>query len=120
MGRQQRPIKCADAIAEARLRAIVPAVFLALACATSLSAANHVSAPHQVSRRVGEWTVVISKDGDGCFLARDYKRGTTLFLGLDVDGTNRLSVLNPNWSIKAKDQLTLNFRLANSSYPAHF
>ena len=102
------------------LRAIVPPMFLAFACAPSLAASNPVAARHHVSRSIGDWTVVISKDGEGCFLTRDYKRGTTLLLGLDVDGTNRLSVLNPNWSIKAKDQLTLNFRLSNSSYPAHF
>lgn len=103
-----------------RFRTIVPPVFIAFACATSLSASNPVSARKPASRSVGEWTVVTSKDGEGCFLTRDYKRGTTLLLGLDIDGTNRLSVLNPNWSIKPKDQLTLNFRLSNSSYPAHF
>lgn len=47
-------------------------------------------------------------------------RRTTLLLGLDIDGTNRLSVLNANWSIKSKQRLKLNFRLSNSSYPAHF
>jgi len=43
-----------------------------------------------------------------------------MLIGLDIDGANRLSVLNANWSIKSKDRLTLNFRLSNSSYPAHF
>jgi hypothetical protein len=98
--------------------AIVPSLFLALVCATSLSARDHAHAP----REIGDWTVTASKDGKGCFLTRTYERpgDTTVLLGLDLDGTNRLSVLNANWSIKAKDRLTLNFRLSNSSYPAHF
>jgi hypothetical protein len=81
-----------------------------------------VSARSYASRTVGGWTVAASKDGMGCFTAREYdrNRGTTLLLGLDTDGTNRLVVLNENWSIKPKDQLKLNFRLSNSSYPAHF
>jgi len=97
-------------------------VFLAFVCATGLSASDHASARDYASRDVGGWTVAASKDGKGCFLTREYERngGTTLLLGLDIDGTNRLSVLNANWSIKPKDQLKLNFRLSNSSYPAHF
>jgi hypothetical protein len=93
-----------------------------LVCATSLSASNHASARDYAGRDVGGWTVTASKDGKGCFLTREYERngGTTLLLGLDIDGTNRLSVLNANWSIKPKDRLKLNFRLSNSSYPAHF
>ncbi len=73
-------------------------------------------------RNVGDWTVAASKDGKGCFLTREYESngGTTLLFGVDTDGTNRLSLLNPNWSIKLEDKLKLNFRLSNSSYPAHF
>jgi hypothetical protein len=94
----------------------------ALVCAAGLLASDPVSARDYASRTVGDWTVVASKDGKGCFLTRDYEGNgeTTLLLGLDIDGTNRLSVLNANWSIKARDQLKLNFRLSNSSYPAHF
>jgi hypothetical protein len=94
----------------------------ALVCAAGLFASDPVSARDYASRTVGDWTVVASKDGKGCFLTRDYEGNgeTTLLLGLDIDGTNRLSVLNANWSIKARDQLKLNFRLSNSSYPAHF
>jgi len=94
----------------------------ALACAFTLHAIAPASARDYASRDVGGWTVAASKDGKGCFLTREYERagGTTLLLGLDIDGTNRLSILNSNWSIKARDKLTLNFRLSNSSYPAHF
>jgi hypothetical protein len=90
-------------------------------CATALCA-NGAASRDYASRDVGDWTVTASKDGKGCFLTRDYDRTgeTTLLFGLDIDDTNRLSVLNANWSIKPKDQLKLNFRLSNSSYPAHF
>lgn len=118
----QRPIECANPIVRARLQATVRPVFFALVCAASLFASDHASARDYASRDVGGWAVATSKDGKGCFLTRVYERngGTTLFLGLDIDGTNRLSVLNANWSIKSKDRLRLNFRLSNSSYPAHF
>jgi hypothetical protein len=98
-----------------------PVLFTSV-CATGLFATAHVSAGTYASRTVRGWTVAASKDGMGCFMAREYNRngGTTLLLGLDTDGTNRLVVLNENWSIKPKDQLKLNFRLSNSSYPAHF
>jgi hypothetical protein len=107
----QRPIPRATPFA----RALPPAV-LALICATSLSARDYAV------RNIGDWSVTASKDGQGCFLTRDYDEndGTTLLLGLDIDGTNRLTVLNANWSIKPKERLKLNFRLSNSSYPAHF
>jgi hypothetical protein len=116
----QRSIACADPVV--RLRATVRPVFFALLCAAGFSASAPVSARDHASRNLGDWAVVASKDGKGCFLTRDYERDgeTTLLLGLDIDGANRLSVLNANWSIKPKDRLTLNFRLSNSSYPAHF
>ena len=118
----QRPIECTDPILGARLRAIVWPLLFALVCATGLFASNPAAASNYASRDVGDWTVAASKDGKGCFLTREYERngGTTVFLGVDIDGTNRLSVLNANWSIKPKDHLELNFRLSNSSYPAHF
>lgn len=118
----QRPIECADPIVRARLRATLRPLFFALVCAAGFSASDPVSARDYASRNVGDWTVVASKDGKGCFLTRDYEGNgeTTLLLGLDIDGSNRLSVLNANWSIKARDRLKLNFRLSNSSYPAHF
>ncbi len=118
----RRSIECADPIARARLRVGARQMFLTLVCAASLAAGGHAAARDYASRDVGDWTVTASKDGKDCFLTREYERngGTTLLLGLDIDGTNRLSVLNANWSIKPKDQLKLNFRLSNSSYPAHF
>lgn len=73
-------------------------------------------------RTLGAWTVALSKDGKGCFLTRTYERAgdTTLLLGIDLDGTNHLSVLNANWSIKPKDRLKLDFRLSNGGYVKHF
>jgi len=118
----QPSTKCAAPIIRAGFRAIVRPVFFAFVCATGLAASGRASAGKAASRTVRGWTVAPSKDGKGCFLTREYARngGTTLLLGLDIDGTNRLAVLNANWSIKPKDQLELNFRLSNSSYPAHF
>jgi len=109
-------------IVRARPWAIMRPLLFALVCTTSLSARDHASARGYAPRDVGDWTVTASKDGKGCFLTQTYERpgDTTVLLGLDIDGTNRLSVLNANWSIKSKDRLTLNFRLSNSSYPAHF
>jgi len=118
----QRSTACARPGLGARLRTTMrPAAFV-LACAAGLGARDDASARDYAARTVAGWTVVASKDGKGCFLTRTYERngGTTLLLGLDTDGTNRLSVLNANWSIKPKDRLKLNFRLSNSSYPAHF
>ncbi|GGB36174.1 hypothetical protein GCM10011380_26950 [Sphingomonas metalli] len=71
---------------------------------------------------VGEWTVAIGKDGDGCFLSRRYDRlgATTLLLGLDRDGTNHLSVLNANWTIQPRDRQALDFRLSKGRYDRHF
>jgi hypothetical protein len=119
---RHRSIDRTDFIVPARLRAAARPITLALACATGLFASGAASARDYGSREVGDWTVTASKDGQGCFLTRDYDRngGTTLLLGLDIDGANRLSVLNANWSIKPRDRLKLNFRLSNSSYPAHF
>lgn len=115
-------IHSADPAIRAGFRAIVRPMFFVFVCAAGLFASAHVSAGTYASRMVGGWTVAASKDGMGCFTAREYDRngGTTLLLGLDTDGSNRLVVLNENWSIKPKDQLKLNFRLSNSSYPAHF
>jgi hypothetical protein len=121
MAMPQQPIAAAGATVRARRRgATARPGFLALVCAAGLVGADQASARDYASREIGGWTAVASRDGKGCFLTREYERGTSLLLGLDIDGTNRLSVLNPDWSIKPKDQLKLNFRLSNSSYPAHF
>ncbi|WP_454882921.1 hypothetical protein [Sphingomonas oryzagri] len=95
---------------------------MAIFAGVTAIAINAAAARDYALRKVGDWTVTASKDGKGCFLTREYESngGTTLLLGLDSDGTNRLTLLNPNWSIKPKDKLKLNFRLSNSSYPAHF
>ncbi|KTT97456.1 hypothetical protein NS355_11475 [Sphingomonas yabuuchiae] len=73
-------------------------------------------------RKIGDWTLAVSEDGDGCFLTRIYDRpgDTTLLLGLDRDGSNHLTVLNANWSINPKERLALDFTLTGGSYPKHF
>lgn len=118
----QRPIGYAAPFFRTLLRATVRPALFALVCAAGLSASERAYAREYASRDVGDWTVTASKDGKGCFLTRTYESpgDTTVLLGLDIGGTNRLSVLNANWSIKPKDRLKLNFRLSNSSYPAHF
>jgi len=74
------------------------------------------------SRTVEGWTVAASKDAPGCFVSRTYDHpgDTTLLLGLDADGSNHLSILNANWSIKPDERLKLDFRLSGSAYPKHF
>ncbi len=96
-----------------------PVVF-ACAVAIGMAAPAHAAPRGYASRMVGDWTVTASKDGKGCFTTRDYDRGTTLLLGLDDDGTNHLSVLNADWSIRPKDRLKLTFRLSTVQYPRHF
>ncbi|TGX54413.1 hypothetical protein E5A73_09020 [Sphingomonas gei] len=93
---------------------------LAGAFAGSLVGA-HASAQDYPARDIGSWTVAASKDRSGCFLSRTYpgNGGTTLLLGLDVDGGNRLSVLNDNWSIKPRDRRKLTFKLTSGGYPNH-
>lgn len=93
-----------------------------LAVAAGLCASAPAAAQEYPARDVGGWTVAASKDERGCFITRDYggEGETTLLLGLDIDGTNHLSVLNYNWSIKPKDRLELNFRLSKVGYPKHF
>ena len=73
------------------------------------------------ARDVGAWTVSASSDGQGCFLTRTYQgpRETTVLLGLDVDGSNRLTVLNANWSVREKERLKLTFRFSKAAFPAH-
>ena len=102
-------------------RAAAKPVVVALAVALGLFASTNAAAQDYAAREVGEWTVAASKDKKGCFVTRDYARAgnTTLLLGLDVDGTNHLSLLNANWSIAPKDDLRLNFRLSTQSYAKH-
>ncbi|WP_294392643.1 hypothetical protein [uncultured Sphingomonas sp.] len=81
-----------------------------------------VPAQGYATRDVGRWTVSASSDQQGCFLTRTFQGPgeTTLLLGLDVDGDNRLTIVNANWSIRPQDKLRLNFRLSNASFPRHF
>jgi hypothetical protein len=92
-----------------------------LIIATGLFASVQSSAEEYRSKDVGGWVVTASKDQQGCFVTRTYAGAgeTTLLLGLDVDGGNRLSVLNGNWSIREKERQSLNFRLSKVSFPKH-
>ena len=36
-----------------------------------------------------------------------------------MDGGNRLTLLNANWSIRARERLKLDFRLSNVAFPRH-
>lgn len=89
--------------------------------AAGISASAETSAQEYRLRQVGGWTVAASQDRKGCFLTRVYEHAgeTTLLLGLDIDRSNRLSVLNSNWSIKEKSKQRLDFRLSNASFPKH-
>jgi len=118
----QRLIKFAGFFVVAWPRAIMWAAVCASASAAGLLTGGSAGARDYMSRDVGGWIVAANEDGTGCFLTRIYKHtgDTTLLFGLDLDGTNHLSVLNANWSIKPKDRLRLNFRLSKGSYPDHF
>ncbi|WP_294263625.1 hypothetical protein [uncultured Sphingomonas sp.] len=78
-----------------------------------------VPAQGYATRDVGQWKIAAARDGDGCFMTRVYPRegDTTLLFGLSADGSNRLTLLNANWSIKPQDRLTLDYRLSNRRLP---
>jgi len=101
------------------LRARLP--FFLLPLAAGLFAAARAPAQDYRPRTISGWTVSASSDGKGCFLTRQFEGpgDTALLLGLDTDGSNRLTVLNENWSIKEKAQLKLTFRLSTASFPRH-
>ncbi|MDY0957130.1 hypothetical protein SOM26_00350 [Sphingomonas sp. CFBP8993] len=100
-------------------RSHLAALVLSLA---TLSAGAPVVAADVPGKALGDWTLAPSEDGQGCFLTRIYDRpgDTTLLLGLDRDGSNHLTVLNDNWSIKPREKLSLDFRLTSGGYPRHF
>ena len=108
-------------LVHAWFRAPVRATLVPVALFTGLFASAHAFAQEYPLRDVGGWTVAASKDKSGCFMTRTYEGAgaTSLLLGLDVDDSNRLSVLNENWSIKEKDQWKLTFRLSNGGYADH-
>jgi hypothetical protein len=105
----------------ARLRATFRRSSFPVALVAGLLASAPASAQDYAARDVGGWTVAASKDGGGCFLTRTYEGTgeTTVLLGLDIDGANRLSVLNDNWSIKPRDRWKLTFKLTSGGYPDH-
>lgn len=94
----------------------------ALLAAIGVLATTAADARDTAPRDLAGWTVTASNDGKGCFITKSYARPgeTTLLLGIDLDGTNHLSVLNANWSIRPKDRLKLDFRLSSGGYPKHF
>lgn len=103
-----------------RRRAAWP-ILAAFAAAATLLPGAQAAAADYATRDVGQWTVSASSDRQGCFLTRTYPapRATTLLFGLDTDGSNRLTILNANWSIREKEQLKLTFRLSKASFPRH-
>ncbi|MEH3048174.1 hypothetical protein [Sphingomonas adhaesiva] len=72
-------------------------------------------------RDIGPWVVSPSSDKQGCFLTRTFPapRETTLQLGLDTDGSNRLTILNARWSVREKERLRLTYRLSRAAFPRH-
>ena len=80
-----------------------------------------VTAAAYETRAIGAWVVAESSDRKGCFLSRTYPapRETTLQFGLDMDGGNRLTLLNARWSIRPRDQFKMDFRFSNATFPRH-
>ncbi|WP_232476272.1 hypothetical protein [Flavisphingomonas formosensis] len=115
------PIAPAGHFTRVGRRAIRRSAMLVLVGAAAFLA-GAAAAATDYPRDIGNWTVAVSKDGKGCFVTRAYEHpgGTTLLLGIDLEGTNHLSILNANWSIKPKDRLKLDFKLASGSYMKHF
>ncbi|MDB5689855.1 MAG: hypothetical protein JWL91_1731 [Sphingomonas bacterium] len=109
-------------LAGQEVRATARWAFSAFAFVVGIFGSAGATAGNYAAQDVGGWTVAASKDGKGCFLTKEYDRTgeTTLLFGLDADGTDHLSVLNANWSIKPQDRLELTFRLSNGSFPKHF
>ncbi|MES1972013.1 MAG: hypothetical protein V4472_06095 [Pseudomonadota bacterium] len=107
--------------AHAWFRVIVRPSMMPFALVAALFASADAAAQEYAARQVDGWTVAASKDKGGCFMTRTYEGAgaTTLLLGLDVDGSNRLSALNGNWSIKPKDRWQLSFRLSDGGYANH-
>jgi hypothetical protein len=97
-------------------------VLRVLACSTAVLMSAAATAGSYATQDVAGWMVAASKDGHGCFVTKTFNRtgATTVLLGLDRSGGNRLSVLNSNWSIKPKDRLKLDFALSHGAYPKHF
>jgi len=101
--------------------AVLRPISFAFVLFAGLFAGAQASAQDYPPRDVGGWTVASSKDKRGCFLTRTYDGvgATTVLLGLEVDGSNHLSVLNDNWSIKPKARMKLRFRLSKGGYADH-
>jgi len=102
-------------------RPAVRSTLLPLAFFVGLLTSVPAAAQDYPARDIGGWTVAASRDKGGCFVTRTYAGtgGTTVLLGLNIDGGNHLTVLNDNWSIKPRDQLKLSFRFSRVGYPEH-
>ncbi len=103
------------------MRILTPASLLSAFALAATAPGAPARAADYATREVGAWIVAVSSDGKGCFLTRTYAdpRGTTLQFGLDIDGSNRLTLLNPNWSVRARETLRLDFQLSNLAFPRH-
>lgn len=101
--------------------ALLPLATTAGLLAASLFATAPIAAAQDLPRDVGGWTLAQSEDRGGCFLSRQYDGvgHTTLLLGLDTDGANRLSLLNDNWSLGPQARVKLDFRLSGGGYVKH-
>lgn len=110
-----------DGSSRRRRRRAGPAI-AAVSCAIASLVGAPAEARDYPAQAIGGWTIAASKDGKGCFATRNYPRrgDTSLLFGLDLDGKNRLTVLNANWSIEPGERLKLDFALAGGRYPDHF
>lgn len=113
----RRAARIASDCVQVPLRALIPLSALL----TLTSAGAQAAGADYATRDVGPWVVSASSDKQGCFLTRIYRspRATTVQFGLDVDGSNRLTILNANWSVQEKQQLRLDFRLSKAAFPRH-
>lgn len=93
---------------------------LLIAVALFLPTALH--AQSYQPREVGGWRIAPMEDEEGsCFISLEYEGdgSTELFLTLDPTGKTFLLIRNDNWSIKAKEELRLNFSLSMGDYSDH-
>lgn len=82
---------------------------------------SHGYAAEYRTREVGGWEVGESTGNDSCYIGMEYEgEGSTLvILSLGIDKRPYLLVSNYNWSIKDKDEFTLNYELSNGVYEDH-
>ena len=116
----QRGVRNAPRPARPAGGALRPLLHLSVLALAALTGGTALAADDTL-REVGPWLISPSSDKRGCFITRTFPapRATTVQFGLDVDGSNRLTVLNPNWSVREKERLKLDFRLSKAAFPRH-